>query len=55
MNLFKLRLEEREENANVKIEYKIGISETRKGNQTARKLLSEAIRNKKPYVSEIKE
>ncbi len=55
MNLFKLRLEEREENANVKIEYKIGISETRKGNQTARKLLSEAIRNKKPYVSEVKE
>ena len=34
------------------IEYKVGIAETFKENQTARKLLSEAIKSKKGYVSE---
>ena len=54
MRLFRLRLDEREEHRNVSIEYKIGIAETFKENKTARKLLSEAIKNKKPYISEPK-
>jgi len=54
MGLFRLRLDEREEQREVKIEYKIGISETFKENKTARKLLSEAIKNKKDYVSDLK-
>ena len=37
---------------NIVIEYKIGISETFKENKTARKLLSEAIKNKKDFVSD---
>ena len=52
MRLFGLRLDEREENKEVRIEYKVGIAETFKENQTARKLLSESIKNKKEYVSE---
>ncbi len=55
MKLFRLRLDEREEHRNVVIEYKIGISETFKQNKTARKLLSEAIENKKGYVSDLNE
>ncbi len=55
MRLFRLRLDEREEHKNVVIEYKIGISETFKENKTARKLLSEAIKNKKNYTSDLKE
>jgi len=55
MRLFRLRLDEREENKNVVIEYKIGISETFKENKTARKLLSEAIRNKKSYISDLRD
>ena len=51
MRLFRLRLDEREENKDVVIEYKIGISETFKENKTPRKLLSEAIKNKKSYIS----
>ncbi len=54
MRLFRLRLNEREEHKNVVIEYKIGISETFKENKTARKLLSEAIKNKKEFVSDLK-
>ena len=54
MRLFRLRLDEREELRNVVIEYKIGIAETFKENKTARKLLSEAIQNKKTYVSDVK-
>ena len=46
MRLFSLRLAEREEYKDVVIEYKIGIAETFKENKTARKLLSEAIKNK---------
>ena len=53
MRLFRLRLDEREEYKDVVIEYKIGISETFKENKTARKLLSEAIKNKKTYVSDL--
>ena len=53
MRLFRLRLDEREEYKDVVIEYKIGISETFKENKTARKLLSEAIKNKKSYVSDL--
>ena len=55
MRLFRLRLDEREEHRNVVIAYKIGISETFKENKTARKLLSEAIENKKDYISDRKE
>lgn len=55
MRLFRLRLDEREEHKNVVIEYKIGISETFKENKTARKLLSEAIQNKKNYTSDLRE
>ena len=54
MRLFRLRLEEREEHRDVVIAYKIGIAETFKENKTARKLLSEAIENKKSYVSDLK-
>jgi len=55
MRLFRLRLEEREEHTDITIEYKIGISETFKENKTARKLLSEAIENKKKYTSDLKD
>ena len=54
MKLFRLRLDERNEHKDVVIEYKIGISETFKENKTARKLLSEAIKNKKDFVSDLK-
>ncbi len=53
LRVFSLRLNEREEYKNIRIEYKIGIAETFKENQTARKLLSEAIKNKKEFVSQI--
>lgn len=53
MRLFRLRLDERDEHKEVVIEYKIGISETFKENKTARKLLSEAIQNKKNYISDL--
>ena len=52
MRLFGLRLDDREEYKEIRIEYKVGIAETFKENQTARKLLSEAIKSKKEYVSE---
>lgn len=55
MRLFRLRLDEREQHKEVVIEYKIGIAETFKENKTARKLLSEAIENKKSYVSDLSE
>ncbi len=53
MTLFRLRLDEREELRDVVIEYKIGIAETFKESKTARKLLSEAIKNKKDYTSDL--
>ncbi|MBR2897212.1 MAG: GGDEF domain-containing protein [Oscillospiraceae bacterium] len=51
MRLFGLRLDDREEHKGIRIEYKVGIAETFKENLTARKLLSEAIKNKKEYCS----
>ena len=54
MGLFRLRLDERDEYKEVVIEYKIGISEIFKESKTARKLLSEAIENKKSYTSDLK-
>ena len=53
LRLFRLRLDEREEHKDIVIEYKIGIAETFKENKTARKLLSEAIKNKKNYTSSL--
>ena len=53
LRIFSLRLDEREEYKNISLEYKIGIAETFKENQTARKLLSEAIKNKKEFESQI--
>ena len=50
--LFGIRLDEREEYKDIRIEYKVGIAETFKENQTARKLLSAAIKSKKTYVSD---
>ena len=55
MRLFRLRLDEREELRDVVIEYKIGIAEVFKENKTARKLFSEAIKNKKSYISDLNE
>lgn len=55
MRLFRLRLDERDEHREIVIEYKIGIAETFKENKTARKLLSEAIKNKKSYTSDLKD
>ena len=55
MRLFRIRLDEREEHREIVIEYKIGIAETFKDNKTARKLLVEAIKNKKLYHSDLKE
>ncbi len=52
MNLFRLRLEDRAEHRDIRIEYKIGIAETFKEVRSARKLLSEAIENKKSYTSD---
>lgn len=51
MTLFRLRLDERDEHQDIKIEYRIGIAETFKENSTARALLSKAIRSKKLYIS----
>ena len=53
MRLFKMRLDDRDEHRSIAIEYKIGIAETFKENKTARKLFSEAIKNKKSYVSDL--
>ena len=51
VRLFGLRLDDREEHREIKIEYKVGIAETFKENQTARRLLAKAIKSKKDYVS----
>ena len=50
LRLFALRLNEREENKEINIEYKVGIAETFKENQTARKLLAKAINSKKDFI-----
>ena len=54
MRLFRLRLDDREKHKEVPIEFKVGIAETYKEHKTARKLLSEAIENKKKYTSDVK-
>ncbi len=54
MRLFRMRIDERDEHTDTVIEYKIGIAETFKENMTARKLLSEAIKSKKTYTSDIR-
>ena len=51
LRLFALKLDEREEYRNISIEFSIGIAETFEGKQTARRLLAEAIKSKKSYVS----
>lgn len=51
MHLFGIRLNDREEYRHIVIEYNVGIAETFEGNQTARKLLAEAIKNKKAFTS----
>ena len=51
MRLFGLMLNDRDEYKEIRIDYKVGIAETFKENQTARKLLSEAINSKKDYSS----
>ena len=51
MHLFGLRLDDREEYRHIMIEYKVGIAETFKDTQTARKLLAEAIKCKKTFRS----
>ena len=53
LRLFELRLNERDEHKDIRIEYKVGIAETFGENKTARKLLSETIKNKKDFVSEV--
>ena len=51
MHLFGTRLDDREEYRHIKIEYKVGIADTFQGNQSARKLLAKAIKNKKTFKS----
>ncbi len=51
--LFKLRLKEREEHTDIRIEYKVGIAENMKANLTARKLLTETIASKQLFVSDL--
>lgn len=53
IGLFSLRLDDRDDYKDVMIEYKVGIAETFKENYTARKLLSEAIKSKKLYISKV--
>ena len=50
--LFRLRLDDRDEHKDIRIEYKIGIAETFKSNRTARKLLAETIKSKQTYISD---
>ena len=52
LRLFGLRLDERDVHREVRIQYRVGIAETFKENQTARKLLSAAIQSKKDFVSD---
>jgi len=51
MRLFGLRLDDREDYKDIRFEYRVGIAETFKETQTARRLLSEAISAKKDYAS----
>lgn len=51
IHLFRIRLDDREDNRHITIEYKVGIAESFGGNHTARKLLAEALQNKKTFKS----
>lgn len=51
IDLFKLSIAEREDYKDIKIEYKVGISADADGIKTARKLLTEAIKNKIKFES----
>ena len=53
MHLFGIRLDDREEYRNTAIEYKVGIAENIGENQTARKLLAQAIKSKKTFKSNV--
>ena len=53
ISLFELSLGERDIHRDVEIEYKVGIAEDINGTKTIRKLLSEAIKNKKTVEAEI--
>ena len=52
IRLFGLRLDERDVHREIRIQYRVGIAETFREIQTARKLLSAAIRSKKDFVSD---
>lgn len=51
LRLFRLRLDEREEFTEIPFSFKIGIAETFRNQQSARKLLAEAIRKRQSYAS----
>jgi diguanylate cyclase (GGDEF)-like protein len=53
LRIFSLRLDDRDDHKNIKLEYKVGIAETFKEIKTARKLLSETIKSKKDFVSDV--
>jgi GGDEF domain-containing protein len=53
LRIFSLRLDDRDDHKDIKLEYKVGIAETFKENKTARKLLSETIQSKKDFVSDV--
>ena len=52
MHLFGSQLGERDSFKEIRIEYKVGVAETFNDRKTARRLLSETIKNKKEFVSE---
>ena len=54
MNLFKLNLDEREEHKEIVLEYKIGVAEITNEINTARKLLSAAIKDKETFISDVR-
>lgn len=53
VELFKLSLDEREDYTDVKIEYKVGVAAAEDGIKSVRKLLTEAVKDKKLFVSDI--
>lgn len=53
VELFKLSLDAREDYTDVKIEYKVGVAAAEDGIKSVRKLLTEAVKDKKLFVSDI--
>ena len=51
LGLFRSSLDQREEYAEIPVEYRIGIAETMREHQRARKLLASVMRGKTPYTS----